>query len=365
MKAECLIENVEKICALIGKILPVNPTLPILSHIKITADANNLCFSATDLGLGVLAKIPAKIEQEGETTVPGKQFLEVIGSFPKDKLTLSLEKDNLLLQVREHKVLFQTLVAEEFPSLFSEKGEKLLSLSEEELRDAFLRSVFCVSFDEARPVLSGILLFQKEKDFHVVSTDGYRMSFKKIKGVLLGKGVKKMIVSARLINEALFLKRKIDVFLYAQGNQLIFDAGDVVLVGRLIEGEYPDYERVVPQGHKTRITLNREEFLRILKLSSVFARESAYVVRFSVKNDVLTVSTRSSGLGEGEFKQEVEQEGEGGEIVFNIKFVMDFLRNVSSETVSMEMGSSFEPGVFKLPDDPSFLHVIMPVRVQE
>lgn len=365
MRIDCLVENIEKATPFINKVIPINTQVPILSNICIQANSNGFFLSATDLEIGIQAKIPAKIEEEGAVTVPGKHFIEVIHALPKDKLNLVKEKDLLLLTLRDHKVTFQTLPQEEFPSIFEEKGEKVFSFEAEELRSVFSPVVFCTINDEAKPVLSGILLSQEEGDLHVAATDGYRLSLKKIKGKLIEGEMKKMVVSARLINELLTLKGAIDMFVYAKGNQVVFEAENMVFVGRFLEGEFPRYERVIPTGYKTRIVFEKEGFLQILKLSSVFARESANVVRLKVKDGVLTLLSRSQGVGEGEMNLEVEHEGEGNEIVFNIKFLLDLLRNTPEKRMIMEMNTPFEPGVFRFEKDPSFLHVIMPVRVQE
>lgn len=368
MRVSCLVENIEKQISLLSKIIPAHTQVPVLSNILIEAKSDGLYFSATDLEIGVRVKIPAKIEEIGAVTIPGKQFIEVVNSLPKDKVSFSLEKDVFVLQSRENRVVFQTIPKEEYPNLFEEKGEKITSFNGNEFKSIFSNLIFSVSSDETRPVLTGILFSQKQNEVDFVATDGYRLSVKKIKNKIFKEAERKLILSARLINEALLLKTEkdlIDMYVLKEGNQIVFEAEDVLLVGRFIEGEFPNYERIIPASFKTKLIIDKEEFLQSIRLASVFARDSANIVKFKTGEGQIKVFSRASGVGEGEIKMEAEQEGEGNEISFNVKFLLDFLKNADKDKVVMELNSGLEPAIFRLQNDNSYLHVIMPVRVQE
>ena len=367
MKVEFLVENIESFLPLLSKTLPAHTQIPVLSNILLEAKGNGFFLYATDLELGVRVKIPAKIDEEGSITIPGKQFIEALSSLPKGKVELSLDKDLLTLSSQDNKITFNTIVKEEFPSLFEEKGVKIGEFSKNEVERIFSKVIFAVSLDEARPELTGVLLSQKHKGLDFVATDGFRLSLKKEEGKALLDDGETLILSSKLIQEVLFSKEEDNMTLYLQkkGNQVLFESKNILLVGRLINGEFPNYEKVIPSQNKTKITFETEEFLQKIRLSSIFARESANIVKLKIEDKRVKIFAKSSGLGEGEASLDVEQEGDDNEIAFNVKFLLDLLKNIESKRTTMEINSPLESAVFKTDEDKNFIHIIMPVRVQE
>lgn len=367
MKVEFLLENLEGFTALLGKTLPVHSQLPILSNILLEAsNEGGFYLSATDLELGVRVKIPAKIIEEGAFTIPGKQFIEIISSLPKDKVVLSQEKDSVILSARDNKIIFQTIPKEEYPNLFEEKGTLMYTFQKGEFESIFSHLTYAASLDESRPILTGICIIQKENHIDFVATDGFRLSLKRIEREKMLKENESMVVSTKLIHEVLSLKNRsseFKMYVHAGSNQVIFETDNVVLVGRMISGDYPNYERILPQGNRTHVVVDREGFLQSIKLASVFAKDAANVIKVKIENNVLSMFSRTSGVGEGEIRQDIEQEGDDVEISFNVKYLTDFLKNIDQEDIVMELNSSLEPALFKGKKEDSFLHIIMPVRV--
>lgn len=367
MKAEFLVENIEKFLPLLGKVLPAHSQIPVLSNILVEATDEGIFLYATDLELGVRIKVPAKIEEKGSTTIPGKQFIETLTSLPKGKIEISLEKEHLILKSQGNKILFNTIAREEFPGLFEEKGKKIGIFSQDDLRKIFLKLIFSVSLDEARPELTGILMSQKKTGIDFVATDGFRLSLKRQNEKTILEEGEGLILSSKLIQEAMSLKDEGDTVFYVQekGNQVLFETANTILVGRLISGDFPNYEKVIPSHNKTRVVADTDDFLQKIRLASIFARDSANIVRLKIEEGKIKIFAKSSGLGEGEASLEVEQDGDDNEIAFNVKFLLDFLKNADSKRVVMELNSPLEPSLFKLDGVKDFLHIIMPVRVQE
>lgn len=367
MKLEFLVENIERLLPIISKILPLHAQVPVLSNLLLEATEKGFFIYSTNLETGVKIKIPAKIEEMGSTSIPGKQFVEAIGSLPKDKATISLEKDRLTLICRGNSIVFNTISKDEFPSLFEEKGEKIETFSEEEIRSVFPRLTFAASLDESRPELTGILLSQKKDHIDLVATDGFRLSLKKINNDKMLNEQEEIILPSRLVIDALSLQadKGITMYVNRKANQVLFETEEAVLVGRIIRGEFPNYERVIPSSSKTKISLDQEEFLQKTRLSSIFARDAANIVNIKVEGGKVRLSARAAGVGEGEAVLEGKQEGEDNGIAFNVKFLLDLLKNASGKNITMELSSAVEPALFKTEDDPGFLHIIMPVRVQE
>lgn len=369
MKVECLVENLEKALSILTKALPTHAQIPVLSNILVEVNDKGFFLTATDLEFGVRVKIAAKIEEEGSVTIPGRQFAEVIHSLPKDKVSFHTEKDAFILSSRSNKISFQTIPREEFPDLVDKSGEKACSFTPSEFQKIFVPLTFSVSTDNARPQLTGILFMQKEDSIDFVATDGYRLSLKTLPMSLLPESGKGLILSSRVITEVLSLrldeKSSIDMYVLTSGNQVVFEAGDVLLVGRLIDGEFPAYQKVIPTDFKSQFEVDKEDLMQALRLVSVFAKDNANIARLKLSDGTLYFYARTQGVGEGEIKTEVTQEGEGNEIAFNVKYLIDLLKNTEGKRLVGQLNSPLEPGVFRVADDKSFLHVIMPVRVQE
>lgn len=366
MVVEFLAGNLEKHLPSLTKSLPAHSQVPILSNILLEANNQGFFMSSTDLEFGVKIKIPAKVEENGATTVPGRQFLDTLSMLSKDKVKLSLEKDLLLLTSANTNVSFQTISQEEYPTIIQEKGGKIHEFTKKEMEKTFSSLLFSVAVDDARPELTGILFSQKEEGLELASTDGFRLSFYKNNESLFEKDTKH-IIPVRLIQEAMALKEKetVCMYIHEQTSQVVFESDETLLIGRLIKGDFPNYAKVIPQETRTSIILDREEFLQQVRLSSVFARESANIVYLTVKEGVLTIKAKSSGVGSQESTIAGVQEGEGGEIAFNAKFLIDLLKNCDTKEIALHMNSPVEPSLFTLPGKSEFLHVIMPVRVQE
>lgn len=365
MKIEFLTENTEKALPLLSKIIPAHSQIPILSNILLEATKKGFFLSATNLEIGIRIKIPAKIEEEGATTVPGKQFIEILSSLPRDKVLISYEKDNLRIKCRNSIVNLQTIVGDEFPNILEQKGEREYTFKDNEIGETFGKLILAVSTDDLRPELSGILFAQKDGEIDLVATDGFRLSLKKKEKEKMFAKSEALILPARLIMEAMALSGSVSFYLYKKGNQVVLENEEVLLCGRLINGDFPNYERVIPSSFKTSITLDSQEFLQKLRLLSIFARDAANIIKITISDGKVKMAARASGIGEGEMVLTGEQEGEDNEIAFNIKFLIDLLKNVTGETIIMELSSPVEPATFRTPQDPDFLHIIMPVRVQE
>lgn len=363
MKVTILPENIITFLPLINKVLPLRSQVPILSNVLLIADTAGFFIKATDLELGVEVKIPAKVEKNGATTVPGKEFIDAINSFPKDKILIELERDMVTMTSRDSKVSFNTIPREEFPKLYKEKGTEVARFTRNEFSDIFSYLTFSVSQEESRPQLTGVYVDQKDGFVNFVSTDGYRMSVKKAesKHEKIKTG---LIVSVGLINEVIAMKGDDDIVLYVnkEENQIIFEVGDAVLIGRMIAGAFPDYERVLPSNSNTVIHVERDEMLQSVRLASVFAKDSSNIVNLEVIGNNIKLTTKAQGVGEGEAVVECKKEGEDNKIAFNIKYLTDILKTVSDKSLTLRFNSPSEPAVFEVKEK-GFVHVIMPIQV--
>ena len=368
MKISFLTDNLRTKLSFLNHAVSGNPQLEILSCFLLKAHKGKLFISATDLEIGISSSIAANVEEEGETTVPAKTFFDLIGNIAEEKISLETKGQNLELVGKKIRMTFQTMSAEEFPKLYEDKGEEIATLKKDTLIKEFNRVVFAASQDSGRPALSGVLVKKEKGGFLIVATDGYRLSLKNnvlIKTKEAGE-LDQLLLSARVIRELISIKQDEDITLSVSGknNQVIFTQGETVLVGRLIEAEYPNYEKIIPSGFDTKAEFDKAEMLKAVKICSVFARETANIVKLSVRKDKIVVSANSPSVGEDTVEVEAKVTGEENEIAFNGRYLLDLFSNLDDESMVFEMSGPLSAGVFKAPGDESFLHLIMPIRVQ-
>jgi len=367
MKVTFLSDNLQKKISFLNHAVSSRGQLPILSNFLLEAKNGKLTISATDLEIGISSSIAVNIETEGRTTIPAKNFSDLLTNLGSQKITLSLDGGTLILKGEKINASFQTMPAEDFPKLYEEKGEELVVFKKTEVEDSILRVVFAAAGDTNRPALSGILLDDDKNTATLVATDGVRLSLQK--NVFKTKeGLKKsIVVPARIIRELLSIKEdegNVRVFVSEENNQILFAQGETTLVGRLIDSEYPDYQKIIPAQFETKVDLNREQLLNAIKICTVFARETANIIKFTIKKEKLIVSANSPSVGEDNVEIEAKTTGEENEIAFNAKYLLDVLAGVNKEDLIFEMTGPLNPGVFKIKNDDSFLHLIMPIRVQ-
>jgi DNA polymerase-3 subunit beta len=365
MKVILLADNLQKKLSFVSHAISSRAQLPILSNILIEAKDGKLYLSATDLEIGIEVAVPAQIEDMGATTVPAKLFTELVNSLPDEKITLSLEKDTLFISSKKTKANIQTISRDEFPTLYDEKGEEVLRMQMDILKKDMVKVAFSASTETTRPALSGVLIQKNEESLLFVATDGYRLSLKRNKPEMYTfKDEKPMIVPVRVIREALsFRDGEISLYISSKNNQVMFAQEDTILVGRLIEAEFPKFEKIIPTDVATTVSFDREELLKAVKTCSIFARETANIIKLSLNTDKIIVSAKTPSLGENVVEVEAKLIGEENEIAFNAKYLLDALSNINDEELNFEMTGPLNAGVFKIANDPTFLHLIMPIRL--
>lgn len=375
MIIQLLSENLQSKLGLVSHATSTRSQLPILSNFLIKAKDGKLYISATDLEIGIEVQIRAKVEKEGSVTVSAKTFLELLNNIPSGKISLTTTKEGLELRGEKIRTLFQTIPSEEFPKIYEEKGEEVMVIKREDIVKCFGRVVFAAGQDQARTALSGVLVESNVGEeglgFLFVATDGYRLSLKR--NIAKEEKLKKnkegisILVPARVIRELISISKDgedVGVYVSKEKNQIMFCQEEITLVGRLIEAEFPDYKKIIPQDFSTKAAFNREEMLRAVRACYVFSKETAGIVKVSVLKNKIVVSANTPSVGENTIEVEAKTQGEENEIAFNARYLLDILSNVEEEGITFEMTGPLNPGVFKIENDNSFLHLIMPIRVQ-
>lgn len=375
MKLSLLQENLNTALQNVSRFTASRPQLPILGNILFSSDSGRLKLSATNLELSINYWLGAKIETEGQFTLPTHEITEYVSYLPPGKIDLDLNDQGLLsLLSAKSQSSFTTTPATDFPDIPTINPASAFQLDLSLISRAISQVTFAAATDDSRPVLTAVLCLFQSDNLSLIATDGFRLSVKNIKltSPLVSKdnssATTSYLIPAKSLSEVIKLSKNTQHLTFgptSDGHQIVFVLDEVEIISRLIEGQFPDYQRIIPDGSQTKVTLDREEFAQAIKIASVFARQSANVVRFKIKKSSLEISANAPQVGQNQATLDAKLEGEPLEIAFNYKFITDFLAISQGKDVVLELNESLTPGLFRDPSDPGFTHIIMPVRLQD
>lgn len=355
--------------------------LPILSNVLLNATSNKIEVITTNLETATRAAVGCKVEVEGRVTVPGRAFLEYVSQMPGLDVVIEKLGEEVVLSTKGYKARFATLPPEEFPAIPKISGGKPFKIDVKNFLTAATRVAFSAAQDESRPILTGVLCEINKKGMVMVATDGYRLSYHEvpIDGGELLVGTKLVVPAKTIIEVSKIIGEvgvegesgKVSVVVADNLSQVNFGIGDVEFTSRLIEGEFPGWQKIIPSTFVSRAIVSKQEFINVVKAASIFARDSGSIVRLkfdSSKPDgagALGVSATTAQVGSSDAEIAVKLEGKGGEIAFNFRYLLEALSVIDGEDVVFEMNESLNPGrLTSLEEKDKFFHIIMPVRLQ-
>jgi len=343
-------------------------TLPVLNNILLKVEKGRLNLSATDLEIGINTWIGAKADVEGAITIPARLLLEYVTTNTDKTIDLELKDITLHLSSEHFKANIKGIEASEFPLIPEVKNGSGMEISAADFKDGISKTVFACALDETRPVLAGVCLKTIQNSLKMVATDSYRLAEKTINLVSGNEKPISFIVPGRTLGE---VGRLIDdsiekVEINVGENQVEFKLGPTMLVSRLVEGSFPDYEQIIPTNIKTKINLLSRQFQSAIKMASFFARDSANNIKLNFKKPkTFNIIAVSPQMGDNTSELEVVATGEELEIAFNAKFILDCLSVVSSDEISLELAGPLSPGIVRPKNDKNYLYIIMPLRMDE
>ncbi|HET8568598.1 MAG TPA: DNA polymerase III subunit beta [Candidatus Limnocylindria bacterium] len=372
MKVGCLQENLARGLQVVGRAVSTRGTLPILSNVLLRTDAGRLKLTATNLEIGINCWVPAKVEDEGQITVPAKLFTDFVNNLPPGpiELTLNVRTKTLHLRSGPHEANMKGIDAEEFPIIPQVPEKPTTRITQGTLKRMIGEVAFVAATDDSRPVLTGVLTTFGGDMVTMAAADPYRLSVRH--GRVLDRvdpPIEVIIPAKSLFEVARVLEdtdTPVDVFVTANRSQVIFHTDEADIVSRVIEGQFPNYRQVIPQSHATRVVVQRDQLLNATRLASFFARDAANIVRFQVEpsNDhPLTVSATAAEIGDQTGRVDATVEGQPTTIAFNSRFVAEALSSLTAPEIALELGGPLAPGVVKVVGDESYLHVVMPLRI--
>ena len=375
MKVSCLQENLARGLGTVARAVAPRSTLPVLSNVLVASDKGRLRLSATNLEMGISYWIGAKIEEEGATTVPARTFVDLVNTLPNDTVLMELTVRNQTLNVRcgAFNNDIKCIDAHDFPPLPPSELDDGLDLNIEDLRKMINQVTLAASTDDARPVLTGVLVEVEGSEMTFAAADGFRLSVRKATLSSAAPEPIHAIIPARALNELARIvgtgDDSVTMTMPPNRGQVIFRAKDVEVVSQLIEGTFPDYRGIIPANHVTRTILPTSAFLKACKAADIFAREAAHSARLRVtpgtdlEPGTVEVSATSAETGSNETTVDATIEGDPVEIAFNVRFLVDVLSVINTPNVALETTGPSAPGVLRPVGQDDFLHVIMPMHL--
>jgi DNA polymerase-3 subunit beta len=362
MKLQVTQENLNRALGSVARVANTRNTLPILANVLVKTSSNRLSLSATNLDIAITHYIGAKVSSEGSITVPARLMQDFVGSLPPGVINLELEETKLRVTTDQYKSVVNGIVADDFPVMPAITSGKAWTVSGTQLKKGLQHVVFAASNDETRPVLTGVLFHTISKKLVIAATDSYRLAEKSLGS---NKEEVRLLIPASSLHDLLRIlgDGSEDVSVTHDDQQVLFRVGDVELVTRLVDGNYPDYQKLIPNRFTSEATLQRSDFVNVTKVSSLFARESAGSVTIEVDEASGSLSIRSvaSQLGENTATATAKVTGSGS-ITLNSRYLLDALNALSGDTVSFGFNGKLEPTLLRDPANDEYRHVIMPLK---
>lgn len=367
MKFNVLQENLKNSLSYLQKVIPTKPQITVLSSILLQVKNKKLILSATDLYLGIKTELLVETEDQGELIVNGELLKNIVNSLENGKINFEYKENFLIVTQGKTKSRLACQNSTEFPSFPVVEGDSF-TLNIEDLEKIQTAVTFCASPDQSRPVLTALLFKFSKLGLEVVATDGFRLSNLFLK-TLNAEQTRTILIPAKALNELYRIAKQtevesVQIFVAEELKQLLFKINQVEMYVRLIEGDYPPYEKIIPPEFSLNLEFDGVEFLTQLKRAAIFSRDVSNIVKLSIEKDKMVISSQSPSLGEYSGEILIKNDAaEEGEIAFNVNYLIDFMNALKPETLIFGMNESLKPAIFKNKNVQDYFYIAMPFRV--
>lgn len=362
--------------SMVSRAVSPRSTLPVLANILVKTDSGRLRLSATNLELGITSWLGARIEGEGAITVPARTFTDLISNLPSDNVTLTLDNSTQTLNVRcgTSETNIKGIDAEEFPPIPEPDLDNGIPLNVTNFKEMVQQVAFAASTDEARPVLTGVLLKLDANQITMAATDGFRISIREdaITNAIT-QPIEAIIPARALVELARIIGGSEETLIMTfppDRGQVIFHMDSLELASQLIEGSFPDFRAIIPQSFKTHTLLSTNGLLKACKQSEIIAREGTNVARLNIIPEAdeatpgtLEISAHSEQTGSSEVMVDASVDGVPLLVAFNVRFLREVLEVIKSDNVWLETNAANTPGLIHPQGDDHFKHIIMPMHI--
>jgi len=346
----------------VQNIVSSRATLPILSNMLLETHKDSITLNTTDLDIGISCELPVEIREEGSITIPAKRFSDIVRELPSGDISISVKKNNHI-DIEGEKCRFKLigLPKEEFPKFPEFNNKEAIKINQKNFKEMIRMTQFSVSHEEARYVLNGILMEIEGETIRMVATDGRRLAKIEKKIEFSTKNETSVIVPIKAVHE-IYRNLKEDgyVSIIKGMNQVLFDIEGVLIASRIIEGDFPNYNQVIPKQTVQKISVQTETLLSAIKRANLLATPDFQAIKFEVFIDKLVVSKSTPNVGESREEVPVIYGGKELMVGFNPQFLIDVLKNIEDDSISMELLGPDKAGVIRLDD---YLYLALPMRI--
>lgn len=347
---------------IVQNIVSSKATLPILSNMLIETKVNTIKLNTTDLDIGISCEIPVNTQEEGGITIPAKRFSDIVRELPLGDVTIQTKKNNQVdIEGENCRFKLIGLPKEEFPKFPEFKDKEAIHIEQSVLKEMIRMTSFAVSHEESRYVLNGIYMEVVDDIVRLVATDGRRLA--KIEKKLGAKAPKeiKVIIPLKAVQEInRNLKDSGEAAILSGTNQILFDIDGVLIATRIIDGEFPNYNQVIPKPTTPKVKIKTQDLLSAIRRANLLSTPDFQAIKFEVFTDKIVVSKTTPDVGES--REELSVEYGGSELIvgFNPNFLIDVLKNIDAETIELELSGADKPGVIRMGD---YLYLALPMRI--
>lgn len=367
MKISCTQENLMRGLSIVVHLAGKNATLPILSNVLLQATTGGIELTTTNLEIGIRVTIRGKVEREGNFTVQARLLTDYISLLPQDKVDIEVSERIMRISSGGNETTLKGLLAEEFPLLPVIEKQNGIRVRVRDIEDAISKTSFTVALDETRPEIGGVLCVVKNKTITFVGTDSYRLAERHIPLEEDFRGEERFILPVKTLQElikAISGELEEVMNIYWSENQISFVWGDVECVSRLIEGQYPDYQQIIPKDFQTTIVVPREDLIKTVKTASLFAKSGINDVALQVLvgEKTIVVSSANQQIGENVSRLKANVEGVDNTIVFNYRYLLDGLASFHTPDVRLQIIDSDNPGLLRPEGEEGHIYLVMPIK---
>jgi DNA polymerase-3 subunit beta len=358
--------ELQKCVNVVSNAVSAKSAMPILSNIlvEVKEKEKKLRFIATDLEVGVEYEISAEVSDKGGITLPAKKLSDIVRELPDAPVTITTEDNTAKVECEKTVFTLSGMPKEDFPSLPAFPKSGAFELPQKIWKTIVRKTSFAVSTEEMRYALNGLYFWAQDNELRMVATDGRRLSF--IKNSLEEKIKEKVgvIIPIKAIQELQsILGEEGNITIASTGTQIFFKTEQSMVTSRLIEGQFPSYEQVIPKFCEKKVGLKTARFLQSIRRVSVLASEKTNQIKLTIQRQNIQVSANTPEIGEAKDEFDAVYDGEEVQVAFNGKYLIDILKNIDSEEVSLELNQPLTPGVIKPAGDDNYINVIMPIKL--
>ncbi len=368
MKVSATKENLAYGVQTVQRAVSAKNPLPVLSGILLKIINGRLVFTATDLEMGIECGVPVSVIEDGGVVLPARYFSEIVRRLPDVKITIEVDKENNSTSIKYGQSEFNLLglSAEDFPILPEIDSDSIFNIKQELFKNMIKQVGFAISTDDNRPIFTGILMEIENENIKLVATDTHRLAYRE--GVVEKNEpdlIKSVIIPGKTLNELnrIMTGESEELKIAFGQNQVVFEMPGVRLISRLIEGQFPNYKQVIPQGCKTKVKVKTKELLEATERASLLAKEGANVIKLNISEGTMFINSNSPEIGKIEEQIPVEIEGEEAQIAFNSKYLLDVLKAIDADEILLELTGSLSPGIIKPAEGEKYIYLILPIRI--